>query len=583
MVIQQAIRRLSIAKKFGYSYGLAIGIAIVGTAIGMVVGEYYERQAINALRLADEQEYLLVGLERSVAEIRAHPHRLAPTLGRPIWANYEKARLDEESDRIWSRLEALNSFVETYPDHLVVSQQKFKQLLQGYDATTRAYLQRLKYFWHQIEPPKVKRKQVPAMRLQIVVFVSSLKVVRLEVRFESLTEQLGRLIKASEVKKAEASKALDRAQILRQTIISISMVASVILATLLAIYTSRAIARPLLVANQIAQQVTEEPNFDLRVPVTTEDEVGSLAASLNQLIQWVGNYTRDLEDARQTLEERTQALTQTLHDLKQTQAQLIQSEKMSSLGQLVGGVAHEINNPVSFIRGNLNYAKDYTDELLSLVQLYQKEYPEPTTAIEARIKAVDLGFLVEDIPKVLSSMRSGTERIQEIVLSLRNFSRLDEAEMKTVDIHEGIESTLLILNHRLRQRIRIVKHYHNLPLVDCYPAQLNQVFMHLFTNAIDALENVNKIKAQIEIWTIQLDDNRVQVKICDNGVGIPLDIQDRLFEPFFTTKEIGKGTGLGLSICYQIIKKHRGKIDVFSTPGKGAEFAIALPIVPQKS
>lgn len=285
-------------------------------------------------------------------------------------------------------------------------------------------------------------------------------------------------------------------------------------------------------------------------------------------------------------------LANALQELQQTQLQIIQSEKMAGLGQLVAGVAHEINNPVNFIHGNLIHVKEYTRELLKLIDLYQWHCPSHSE-IEAAIQDCDLDFLREDLPKAIESMQIGTERIREIVLSLRNFSRLDEAEFKPVNIHEGIDSTLTILAHRMKPSpdhpgIQIEKDYDALPLVECYPGQLNQVFMNLIANAIDALEerdferSLEDIKANpstIRIWSESIADHRIAIHIADNGAGIPEPIQQRLFDPFFTTKSVGKGTGLGLSISYQIItEKHNGKLICYSTVGKGTEFAIEIPV-----
>ncbi|HEY9748758.1 MAG TPA: ATP-binding protein, partial [Allocoleopsis sp.] len=290
------------------------------------------------------------------------------------------------------------------------------------------------------------------------------------------------------------------------------------------------------------------------------------------------------------LQEKAQELEQTLRELQQTQAQVVQSEKMSSLGQLVAGIAHEINNPVNFIYGNLNYAGEYIQDLTHLLKLYQQQFPQPTPEIAEELAAVDLDFLLADLPKLLASMKVGADRIQKIVLSLRNFSRMDEAEMKAVNIHEGIDSTLMILQNRLkaksdRPEIAVIKDYGELPLIECYAGQLNQVFMNLLTNAIDALEDhqtsaVESLSApKIEIRTHQLNGQTVQIRIADNGPGIAEADQRRLFDPFFTTKPIGKGTGLGLSISYQIVTdKHGGVLRCNSAPGQGTEFLIEIPL-----
>jgi two-component system, NtrC family, sensor kinase len=293
------------------------------------------------------------------------------------------------------------------------------------------------------------------------------------------------------------------------------------------------------------------------------------------------------------------AQSQQLEQIQQT-PKLIQTEKMISLGRLVAGVAHEINNPVNFIYGNLIHASRSSQGLLNLVAVYQQHYPESVPAIRAVEKAIELEYLVDDLPKMMASMSQGAERIRAIVLCLRNFSRLDEADMKLADIHEGINNTLLLLQHRIKteaREIQIVKDYRELPLVECYPGQLNQVLMNLLTNAIDALEEklegdgMKEMKDQsvdlipysaiptITIRTEALRSGYVRVCIADNGVGMNGEVRSRLYDPFFTTKPVGSGTGLGLTIGYQIItEKHGGKIYCNSAPGQGAEFAIEIPV-----
>jgi len=298
--------------------------------------------------------------------------------------------------------------------------------------------------------------------------------------------------------------------------------------------------------------------------------------------------------AAQTAQEQATQLEQTVRELQHAQAQLVQSEKMSGLGQLVAGIAHEINNPINFIYGNLTHVNQYAEDLLNLIQLYQKYYPNPAPEIQSTAESIDLDFIDEDLCKILASMRIGVDRIRNIVLSLRNFSRLDEAEMKWVNIHEGLDNTLMILAHRLKAKypecpdIQIIKDYGNLPKVQCYAGQLNQVFMNILTNAIDAIDEYNKTHSlekiknhpgTIWICTQVLEPNQVIILIGDNGLGMTQEVSNRLFDPFFTTKPVGSGTGLGMSISYKIIvEKHGGHLQCISAPDQGAAFLIQIPI-----
>lgn len=339
--------------------------------------------------------------------------------------------------------------------------------------------------------------------------------------------------------------------------------------------------------------------------ITTINPLKNSEGKIYRLVGTTFNITERIR-AETQIKQQAEDLETALQKLQRTQMQLVQSEKMSALGQLVAGIAHEINNPVSFIYGNLTHANDYIQDLVRLVQLYQQQYPQPLPPIQELETEIDLEFLIGDLFKLLDSMKIGTQRIREIVLSLRNFSRMDEADMKEVNIHEGINSTLMILEHRIRATpnrpaIQVIKEYSNLPLVECYAGQLNQVFMNILANAIDALEesfvicdplrevevastllafsSTGQMSPQIHIRTQLLEPNKVIILIADNGTGMSKEVKQRLFDPFFSTKPIGKGTGMGLSICYQIIsQKHCGTLECLSQPGGGAEFVITIPL-----
>jgi signal transduction histidine kinase len=418
-----------------------------------------------------------------------------------------------------------------------------------------SYTQLLESLLEKVTIPKPTQQDIAA-RDQILQEIINGKQ---GARVEQLSQTLEALVDSTDVQEKKAGATFRRAKLLRLTIIIVSMVLSMAIAMALALYTSRAIARPIKAVTKVAKQATQESNFELQAPVTSDDEIGVLATSLNQLIQQVATQIREL---------------------KQAQAQLIQGEKMSSLGQMVAGIAHEINNPVNFIYANLNYANDYTQELLEILQLYQQYYPQPVPEIKNRIEDVEIDFIGEDLPKIISSMHTGAERIRQIILSLRNFCHLDEAEMKSVQINEGINNTLLLLNHRLNPGIKLIHQYEKLPLVECYPAQLNQVFWHIISNAIDELLSHHQLSCepQILIQTKLVNDKEVEVRIRDNGKGISPKIKEKIFDPFFTTKPVGEGTGMGLAICYQIVEKHQGKIQVISQLGQGTEFVVTLPI-----
>lgn len=536
----------SIGTKIILGYGISLSIAVLGTSTGLLIGNHYQRQVKQQQQQAYHRVSLLSQLQVTMSHFRPEREFL-PVLSDP-------SRFETAHDAYHQRLADVQALLTEIQATLTARDAGTVQsFLNAFEREVQRYSDELAVILHDIDSQAINAETVSRIETQMADFTNGPVYLRLFRYSDELTS----FVNQAEANSEEANQELARAANLSVSIIAGSMLLSIMIAGLLSWEISRAISSPIKEVTAIAKQVTEQDDFSLRTPVKTQDEVGILATSLNELIQRIANYTTELKEA---------------------QTQLIQNEKMSSLGQMVAGIAHEINNPVNFIYGNLNHAQEYADDLLDLIQLYQNEYPNPQENIQIASEEMELEFIQEDLPKLLDSMKVGANRIRQIVLSLRNFSRLDEAEMKAVDLHEGIDSTLLLLNNRLKQGIDVVKNYGDLPAVVCYPAQINQVFMNIISNATDALLADKESSDQTVTISTEAASGQVVVKIRDNGPGIPEEIKGRLFDPFFTTKPIGQGTGLGLSISYQIIQKHQGAIAVNSALGQGSEFVITLPI-----
>ena len=556
--------RLGVRRKIFFGYTLVIGIAIAGNLIGNLIQHRVEEGALTTFQKANMQSELLLEIRHHSQFLIQRSQNLTSLFENPKVYQNEVTELFQHILTLQQNLlpeVELRQFVSRNEgdENLSGSQKELARLLLNYERQLTKYVENLKEILKRANTNDPSERQVAKQELLRLLdgpLASSL---------DFSIDDLERAIQNYKEKQREASENLRQAGNLGAKLYALVSVLSLLLALGLGILTSFAIARPLSTATQIANRVTRESDFSLQIPVVDRDEIGILSETINQLVRRVAEYTSEMQ---------------------QSQAHLVQNEKMMSLGQMVAGIAHEINNPANFIYGNLIHTTSYVKDLIFVLELYQAEYPESTEEIQEAEEEADLEFLVDDLPKMLESMTSGVERIRQIVLSLRNFSRLDESTVKIVNIHAGIESTLLLLNYKLRG-IEVKKEFGDLPLVECYPAQLNQVWMNLLENAIDALEIAGVAKPQILIRTEEVSRDRVRVKICDNGCGIPEDRVQRIFDPFFTTKPVGKGTGLGLAICYQVVCDHGGAIGVRSELDEGTEVSVTtatrLPLARRKS
>jgi two-component system NtrC family sensor kinase len=569
--IARSLGNLSIRDKISSGYALALCVAIGGTSVGMLAGNHYYRRTNNQVHI-DRESQFLNKLQVALLRTQNSQEWLIYGLDKPQIFDSKYQQLQNNA----STLKVL--FLEFKKHKYLAHIEGTEKIKITGDSLRNTYIYPLEVVDKKISKlPKNPAQQSIKRKLLL-----NLDRDKIGLELDRAVNDIAEIIDRAQEQEDAGREDLLRAQTLRVQIILGSMVMSIVVAAVLAAFTSRAIAKPLAAVTKIAQRVTEESNFQLQVPVTSTDEVGVLAASLNQLIQKVNQLLEELKSEQQS--------------------QILQNEKMATLGRMLAGVAHEVNNPINFIYANIEPARNYVEDILDLLKTYETEIANPPAAVLAKGEEIDIDFLKQDLLKIFDSMQVGAERAKAIILSLKDFSRIDDAAPHPVDLHACIDSSLLILNSRIKQGIEVVRHYGNIPTVEGYMGLLYQVFVNLLNNALDAVEEKAKIEKssseetkkqsaseslqeapsfspRIVIATEYLDDDSVLVRISDNGTGIAPESQEKMFETFFTTKPRGVGTGLGLAIGREIIvKKHGGTINFWSEVGTGTEFSIALPI-----
>ena len=601
--------RRSLSTKILIAYGIAFGVSLIGLGSGLLWARRIEVQAqLVQIEVIEDLEDIHQ-LQSSVSQILIHQLAIDQWLSAPsrsvnpnILATLSDLRRDYvlfeeaweeflESDEFGGEEEDedLQGFEPTEAEELIAL-----ALVRDHQRDVEQYIGKVQALFNALDP------QLPAPSPAFLSEnLAQLQSANLFLKIDGFNNRIYQLTLATEEEQQDAQQLHADANRAQLTIIASGIIISGLLGLILVFLITRSLLGPLKEMTRLTQQSIEEENFDIEIPVRSTDESGVLAETFNAYTDFVARLLKEKNNNNAVLQS-------TLIALKQSQVQVIQSEKMSSLGQMVSGIAHEINNPLGFISSNITYIQEYTDDVLELLELYQSHYPNPPDAIQSQSQEMDLDFIQNDLKDILKSMTLGSARIREIINSLRNFSRIDESKLVTSSLHENIGNTLLILGHRLKAKvdspsIQIDKQYGDLPEIECYPGLLNQVFMNILANAIDALEEVYHGKApdsmaeiaqdgaqnreqireyRIQIRTSLIEDGRwVEVAIADNGPGIPEAVQQKIFDPFFTTKPEGKGTGMGMSISLQIVtEKHGGRFDCQSTAGQGTTFLIQLPV-----
>ncbi|MGF1460527.1 MAG: sensor histidine kinase [Leptolyngbyaceae cyanobacterium] len=562
-----------IGRQIGFGYLIAIAVGWTGSILGIMVADYFQGQGIVQLLDAQAQARLLIEFEETLAQAQLNATRAVIAEANTTMEQQERAALTQNLAALSSLLQQLELFLAGQPAWIA---QEAEALITLLEACIEALYQQRSDLLVELERGD---------QADFSPWINSQSGETLD----QLTAELTEIIRVAQAQEAMAADVMETAQGFEKFLVISSITLAGLLAGLLAWRTTRAISRPMEEITQVAQRVALDADYSARTVIYSDDEVGVLARSLNELIEQVTERTQSLEAAAQTAITQNQELENTLRVLRKAQLQLIQAEKMSSLGQLVAGIAHEINNPIGFMQGNVEYARDYSQTLFETIDRLQVELSEVPETLVQFLEERDIGFIRQDFPKVLASIKSGTERINNLVLSLKVFSRLQESQLKRANLNDGLESTLLLLGHRLKSQakrpsVTVMRNYSTLPEIECYSSQLNQVFINIMNNALDAIDN--RWETDSHAWdpilrvSTAVENGKVQVRIANNGTPIPESIQAKIFDPFFTTKKQGQGIGLGMSLSYEIVQeKHQGNIS-FVSPAMddvGAEFHLEIP------